>query len=47
MNELGKALCVLCDKELLYGARGVITTLDHLQRKSHVKKYILKKKNFS
>ena len=47
MNELGKDLCVLYDKELLYGARGVITTLDHLQRKSHVKKYILKKKNFS
>ena len=47
MNQLGKALCVLCDKELLYGARVAITTLDHLQRKSHVKKYILKKKNFS
>ena len=27
MNELGKALCVLCDKELVYGARGVITIL--------------------
>ena len=47
MNELGKALCVLCDKELVYGARGLITILDHLQRKSHVEKYILKKTNFS
>ena len=47
MKELGKALCVLCDKELVYGARGVITILDHLQRKSHVEKYILKKTNFS
>ena len=47
MNELGKALCVLCDKELVYGARGLTTILDHLQRKSHVEKYILKKTNFS
>ena len=47
MNELGKALCVLCDKELVYGARGVITILDHLQRKSHVEEYILKETNFS
>ena len=47
MNELGKTLCVLCNKELVYGARGVITILDHLQRKSHVEKYILKKQNFS
>ena len=47
MNELGKVLCVLCDMELVYGARGVITILDHLQWKSHVEKYILKKTNFS
>ena len=47
MNKLGKSLCVLCNKELVYGARGVITILDHLQRKSHVEKYILKKTNFS
>ena len=47
MNELGKALCVLCDKWLVYGARGLITILNHLQQKSHVGKYILKKKNFS
>ena len=45
--ELGKALCVICGKELVYGAKGVITILDHLQRKSHVEKYILKKSNFS
>ena len=32
---------------MVYGARGVITILDHLQRKSHVEKYILKKTNFS
>ena len=25
MNGLGKALCVLCDKELVYGARGQST----------------------
>ena len=43
MNELGRALYVLCDKELVYGARGVITILDHLQRKSYAEKYILKK----
>ena len=47
MNKLGKSLCVLCNKELVYGARSVITILDHLQRKSHVEKYILKKTNFS
>ena len=47
MNERGKFLCVLCDKELVYGARGVITILDHLQRKIQVEKYILKKTNFS
>ena len=46
MNELGKALCFLCDKELVYGATGAITILDYLQRKSHVEKYILKKANF-
>ena len=46
MNELGKALCFLCDKELVYGARGAITILDYLQRKSHFEKYILKKANF-
>ena len=44
MKELGKTLC---EKWLVYGARGVITIIDHLQRKSHVEKYILKKKNFS
>ena len=38
MIKLGKALCVLCDKELIYGARVVIT---------HVEKYVLKKINFS
>ena len=32
---------------MVYGARSVITILDHLQRKSHVEKYILKKTNFS
>ena len=47
MNELGKALCVLCDKELVYGAWGVITILGHLQWKSRFEKYILKKTNFS
>ena len=47
MDELGKALCVLCEKELVYVARSVITILDHLQRKSNVEKYILKKTNFS
>ena len=47
MNKVGKSLCVLCNKELVYGARSVITILDHLQRKSHVEKYILKKTNFS
>ena len=47
MNKLGKAFCVLCDKELVYGARGLMTIVDHLQRKSHVEKYILKKTNFS
>ena len=47
MNEIGKALYVLCDKELVYGARGVITILDYLQRKSDVEKYILKKINIS
>ena len=47
MDELGKALCVLCEKELVYGARSVITIVDHLQRKSNVEKYILKKTNFS
>ena len=47
MDELGKALCVLCEKALVYVARSVITILDHLQRKSNVEKYILKKTNFS
>ena len=47
MKEFGKALCVLCNKQLVYGTRGVITILDHLQQKSHIEKYILKKTNFS
>ena len=40
MNELRKALGILCDKESVNGARGVITMLDNLQQKSHVEKYI-------
>ena len=40
VNKLRKALGILCDKESVYGARGVITMLDNLQQKSHVEKYI-------
>ena len=42
-----KTFCVLCDKELASGTRGVIIILDNLQRKGHIEKYILKKINFA
>ena len=47
MNESGKALCSLCNKDLVYGTRGAITIVDHLQRRSHVEEYIINKTNYA
>ena len=47
MNEPGKALCSLCNKDLVCGTRGAITIVDHLKRRSHVEKYIINKTNYA
>ena len=47
MNEPGKALCSLCNKDLVYGTREALTIVDHLQGRSHVQKYIINKTNYA
>ena len=47
MNEPGKAFCSLCNKDLVHGTRGTIAIVDHLQRRSHVEKYIINKTNYA